>query len=256
MTKFSSPDDRPEYASLRAILYGPYLLAGYSGNGDWEINESAKSISDWISPIPASYNSQLVTLSRHSRHKRYVLSNKNQSITMERQTKSGTDCAVHATFRLILIDNSSSEFSSLNDYIGKSVMLEPFDSPGMLVVQGTHNELVVTDSSSDQDSSVFRLVSGLDERDGTVSLESVRHKDCFVSTGEHFKTGKRLKLSCKNESSEEEFNNHKASFVMEKGMAEYHPISFVAKGKERNFLLVPIFSFRDESYTVYFNIPA
>ncbi|KAK8345387.1 hypothetical protein V6Z12_A07G145100 [Gossypium hirsutum] len=29
-------DDRPEYASVRAILYGPYLLSGYS-SGDWDI---------------------------------------------------------------------------------------------------------------------------------------------------------------------------------------------------------------------------
>ena len=29
-------DDRSEYASIQAILYGPYLLAGHT-TGDWEL---------------------------------------------------------------------------------------------------------------------------------------------------------------------------------------------------------------------------
>jgi hypothetical protein len=39
-------------------------------------------------------------------------------------------------------------------------------------------------------------------------------------------------------------------------LRQYHPISFVAKGLRRNFLLEPLYSLRDEFYTVYFNLGA
>ncbi|KAL9458778.1 hypothetical protein AB3S75_007619 [Citrus x aurantiifolia] len=247
-------DDQPAYASIQAILYGPYLLAGHT-SGDWDIKTgSAKSLSDWITPIPASYNGQLVTFAQESGNSAFVLSNSNQSITMEKFPESGTDAALHATFRLIMKEESSSEVSSLKDVIGKSVMLEPFDFPGMLVVQqGTDGEIVVSDSPKEGDSSVFRLVAGLDGKDETISLEAVNQKGCFVYSGMNFNSGASLKLSCSTESSEDGFNEA-ASFVMEKGISEYHSISFLAKGARRNFLLAPLLSFRDETYTVYFNI--
>lgn len=228
------------------------MLAGHSDR-DWDITESAASLSDWITPLPASYNSQLITFSQESGNTKFVLTNSNQSITMERFPKSGTDAALHATFRLILKDSSGSEFSSLDDFIGKLVMLEPSDSPGMLVIQhGTGDELLVTDSFIAQGSSVFRLVAGLDGRDRTVSLESEIYKGCFVYTGVNLQSGEGTKLSCISESMEAGFN-HAASFGIENGLSEYHPISFVANGAHRNFLLAPLLSLRDESYTVYFD---
>lgn len=256
MTKFCFPDDRAEFASIQAILYGPYLLAGHT-SGDWDVkSESAKSLSDWISPIPASYNAQLVTFTQESGDSTFVLTNSNQSLTMEKLPESGTDAALHATFRLILKDESVSKFSSLNDVVGKSVMLEPFAFPGMLVVeQGTDDELVVADSPGEGGSSVFHLVPGLDGRSGSLSLESENRKGCFVYSGVSYKSGTSMKLSCNSESSEAGFNQA-ASFVMQKGISQYHPVSFVAKGAKRNFLLEPLLSFRDESYTVYFNIQA
>ncbi|GAY53643.1 hypothetical protein CUMW_150680 [Citrus unshiu] len=65
-------DDRPEYASIQAILYGPYVLAGHS-IGDWDITESATSLSDWITPIPASYNSQLITFTQEYGNTKFAL---------------------------------------------------------------------------------------------------------------------------------------------------------------------------------------
>lgn len=254
LTMFSSPDDRPKYASLQAILYGPYLLAGHS-EGDWNITKTAKSLSDWITPIPVSYNSHLVTFSKESRKSKFVLTSSNPSnITMEKFHKFGTDTAVRATFRLIILEDSSSlKYSSYGDFVGKSVMLEPFSHPGMLVApKGKHHELVVTNSSRAEGSSVFRLVSGLDGKDNTVSLESKSHKGCYVYS---LKSGKSMTLRCHKKSKKPKFN-HAVSFVMEKGKSKYHPISFVAKGTNRNYLLEPLLSFRDEFYTVYFNIQA
>ncbi|GKU94072.1 hypothetical protein SLEP1_g7609 [Rubroshorea leprosula] len=237
-------DDRPEYASIQAILYGPYLLAGHT-TGDWDLESE---YSDWITPIPAAYNSHLATFSQKSGNSTFVLSNKNGSITMEKLPKSGTVGAAIATFRVI----TSKKYSTIRQCIGNSVMLEPFDLPGMLLVtQGS--DLAITDSSSGDASSSFLLVPGLNGNSDSVSLESVSQKGCFVYSGVNYQSSVNLKLRCNVESSDARFNQA-ASFVMKKGRSEYHPISFVAKGARRNFLLAPLPSFRDEPYTAYFNI--
>ncbi|GAY47231.1 hypothetical protein CUMW_103020 [Citrus unshiu] len=185
-------------------------------------------------PLPSTADrpfTTLVTFSKVSRNSTFVLT----IYPNGKSSKSGTDIALQATFRFILNDKPSSEFSSLSDVIGRSVMLELFASPGMLVVRGTDDELVVTDSSSVHGSSIFRLVTRWDGKAETVSLESVTQKGCFVSTSVNLKSGASMKLSCNTE-------------------IEYHPLNFVAKGAKRNFLLVPLLSIRDGSYTVYFNI--
>ncbi|XWS73515.1 hypothetical protein CRYUN_Cryun02cG0136000 [Craigia yunnanensis] len=246
-------DDRPEYASVQAILYGPYLLSGYS-SGDWDIRTvSTASVADWIAPVPASYNNHLVTFSQESGDSTFVVTNSNQSIRMEKLPKAGTDAAVHATFRLIF-DDPPEKISTIGEAIGKTVMLEPFDFPGMVLVhQGTENNLAVTDSPNDEATSSFHLVAGLDGKDDSVSLESVSQKGCYVYTGANYSSSVSMKLSCNSASSEAGFNQA-ISFDMNKGISEYHPISFVATGARRNFLMVPLQSFRDESYTIYFNI--
>ncbi|XP_011042052.1 PREDICTED: uncharacterized protein LOC105137852 [Populus euphratica] len=248
-------DDRHEYASIQAILYGPYLLAGHT-SGDWNLKSgSGNSLSDSITPIPASYNGQLVSFSQESGISTFVLSNSNQSISMEKLPESGTDASLQATFRLVFKDSSSSKLSSVKDVIGKSVMLEPFHLPGMLLVQqGEDRSFALTNSADDDGSSIFRVVSGLDGKDGTVSLESGIQNGCYVYSGVDYKSGQSMKLSCKTGTSSDTGFNQGASFVMNKGLSQYHPISFVAKGDKRNFLLAPLHSLRDESYTIYFNI--
>ncbi|KAF9686441.1 hypothetical protein SADUNF_Sadunf03G0158800 [Salix dunnii] len=245
-------DDRHEYASIQAILYGPYLLAGHT-SGDWNLKSgTGNSLSDSITPIPASYIGQLVSFSQEYGNSTFALANSNYSISMEKLPESGTDASLQATFRLIFKDSSSSKLSSIKDVIGKSVMLEPFDLPGMLLVQqGKDRSLAVTNSADDDGSSIFRVVSGLDGKDGTVSLESGVQNGCYVYSGVDYKSGQSMKLSCKTSATG---FNQGASFVMNKGLSQYHPISFVAKGDKRNFLLAPLYSLRDESYTIYFHI--
>ncbi|KAL2507889.1 hypothetical protein Fot_31536 [Forsythia ovata] len=156
------------------------------------------------------------------------------------------------SFKCSKRDNDNYKFSGPTDAIGKLVMLEPFNFPGMLIVhQGVEQYLGVTDASNGGGSSTFSLISGLDGKNGTVSLESTDHKGCFVYSGINYISGTSIKLSCK--SSDSGFKQA-ASFTLTKGFSEYHPISFVAKGANRNFLLAPLLSLRDESYTVYFNI--
>lgn len=172
---------------------------------------------------------------------------------MEKFPKAGTDAALHATFRLVF-DETSEKISNIREAIGKTVMLEPFDFPGMVLVhQGTENNLAVTDSPNDEATSGFRLVAGLDGKADSVSLESESEEGCYVYSGVNYSSSVDMKLSCNSASSEAGFNQA-SSYIMNKGVAEYHPISFVAKGARRNFLMVPLQSFRDESYTIYFNI--
>uniref|UniRef100_M8BUZ0 Uncharacterized protein n=1 Tax=Aegilops tauschii TaxID=37682 RepID=M8BUZ0_AEGTA len=111
-------DDRPEYATLQAVLFGPFLLAGLT-TGDWDAKAGGAAVSEWITPVPASYNSQL--------------------------------------------------------------------------------------------------------------------GGCGGGTG---------------------FSPQAASFIRAEPLRRYHPISFAAKGARRGFLLEPLFTLRDEFYTVYFNFGA
>ncbi|XP_031100479.1 uncharacterized protein LOC116004529 [Ipomoea triloba] len=250
-------DDRAEYASVHAILYGPYLLAGLS-RGDWDINTtSAGSLSDWITPIPSDYNSHLISLSQKSGNGTFVLANSNQSIIkMEKCPEAGTDSAIKSTFRLISRPTSK-VLSEPKELIGQSVMLEPLDYPGTLMKHWGKDESIVVETFSDESgSSEFRLVSGLDGKDDTVSLESEDHEGCFIYSGVDYEPGLGVKLGCSGEyPDDDDAFKQAASFKLETGITQYHPISFVAKGgSERNFLLVPLYSLRDESYTVYFNI--
>ncbi|KAA8549550.1 hypothetical protein F0562_001432 [Nyssa sinensis] len=207
-------DDRPDYASVQAILYGPYLLAGLT-SGDWDIKTgSATSPSEWITSIPAAYNSHLISLSQQFGSSMFALAKINKSITMEKFPESGTDESVSATFRLILKEPFPSSLSAPKDAIGKSVMLEPFDFPGMLVVQqGNEEDLGVSDSDVDGGSSVFHLVEGLDGKPDTVSLESESQKGCFVYSGVNYKSGENIKLSCNSESSDAGFKGGNELYI-------------------------------------------
>ncbi|XP_059287994.1 uncharacterized protein LOC132041185 [Lycium ferocissimum] len=246
-------DDRPEYASLQAILYGPYLLAGHS-SGDWDIEtKSTTSLSDLITPVPADYNSYLISLTQQSGDATFVLTSSNQSIQMEKFPETGTDAAVSATFRLVSLDKSSVKPSEHKDLIGKQVLLELFDLPGMFISQQGQEQSLGVAGSSDDGGSLFRLTAGLDGKDDTVSLESEAQKGCFIYSGVDYKSSSSVKLSCNAKSLDDGFKQA-ASFILGNGISEYHPISFVAKGAKRNFILSPLLSFRDESYTVYFNI--
>ncbi|KAM3289037.1 hypothetical protein P3S67_017324 [Capsicum chacoense] len=237
-------DDRPEHATVQAILFGPYLLAGHS-SGDWDIvANSTTALSDLITPIPADYNANLISLMQESGNTTFVLTNSNQSFQMEKYPEAGTNAAVSATFRLISLDKSSVKPSEYKDLIGKQVMLELFDLPEMFIShQGQEQSLGIA-ASSDEGGSLFRVTAGLDGKDSTVSLESESQKGCFIYSGVDYKSSSTVKLSCNTKSSDAGFKQA-ASFTFGNGISEYHPISFVAKGTKRNFILSPLLSFRD-----------
>ncbi|RWW65547.1 hypothetical protein BHE74_00027150 [Ensete ventricosum] len=251
-------DDRPEYGSLQALLFGPYLLAGLT-SGEWDIKTgNSSSISDWITAVPASYNGQLVSLVQEANGKTLVFSNSNGSITMEEWPAEGTNSAVHATFRVIFQDSNRLHYflatkktkpaTAQNDAI-----LEPFDLPGMVVAhRGPSNGLAVSTAATAD--SMFSVVQGLDGRQNTVSLESSSQRGCFVSGGVDYSAGTKVRLICSSNS--DVAFRRAVSFTPVSGLKQYNPISFVAKGAKQNFVLEPLLSLRDETYTVYFNVGA
>ncbi|PWA74269.1 alpha-L-arabinofuranosidase B, arabinose-binding domain-containing protein [Artemisia annua] len=229
-------DDRFEDASLGAILYGPYLLVGLTID-DYELAPgSLTSLSDWITPIPEDFNSNLVSLSQESGDSTLALSYTTSTVTMESFPEPGSNSAVFATFRVI--------FPESNDTIRQGVVLEPYSLPGsVLLHQGRENELTIDNYYGSPDSFFYIL----NNDDGSVQLEAVSEKGCFV-----YNDGRVVKLKCDSDGSDDEFLIA-SSFVIRDGISHYHPISFVAAGFQRNYLLQPLFSLRDEHYTVYFN---
>ncbi|KAL2927897.1 DNA damage checkpoint protein LCD1 [Bienertia sinuspersici] len=250
----SSIDDRSDYDNLQAILYGPYLLAGLS-KGDYDLQTgSVKSVSDWISEIPKDYNSYLISLSQESKSSKFYLSAQNQSITMQESPQPGNDTNVHATFRLIFLTKPLSHRKILTpkSVIGKTVNLEPFDLPGMVLAhQGGGEVLTVINATDDKRSAEFRIVKGLNGKDGMISLKT--KEGCFVYADISSENELNVKLNCDAEGSDHSFKD-KVSFDWNDGLKKYHPISFVAKGLKRSYVLEPLLGMRDEYYNVYFNV--
>ncbi|KAI4373676.1 hypothetical protein MLD38_011777 [Melastoma candidum] len=245
-------DDRLQYSSLQAVLYGPYLLAGLTTGYNNIKTSGDPSKMDWITPVPPSYNSELVSFSQESGESTYALTYSNKSLAMGNYPESGTDSAIYSTFRVITVDKTvSSKAPPGEDFMGQSVMLEPFDLPGMVIShQGKGGDLVISISNGNK-ASIFKLVKGLDGNPDTVSLESESLEGCYVTNDES--TGS-IRLSCMSDFRRNTEFRSMSSFLVNSGLTSYHPVSFIATGVERNFILVPLFSLRDESYTVYFNI--
>jgi DUF1680 family protein len=245
-------DDRPEYASLQAVLFGPFVLAGLS-TGDWDAKAgNSSTISDWITVVPSVYNSQLVTFTQVSNGKTFVLSSANGSLTMqERPEIDGTGTAIHATFRAHPQDSTELHDMYGTTMKGASMLIEPFDLPGTVI----NNNLTL--SAQKGSDSLFNIVPGLDGNPNSVSLELGNKPGCFLVTGVDYPAGTKIQVSCKSSlQSIGGILEQAASFLQTAPLRQYHPISFIAKGVRRNFLLEPLYSLRDEFYTVYFSVGA
>lgn len=282
-------DDRPQFMSVQAILFGPYLLAGMS-YGDWDLSmKNSKSSSKWVTAVPHSFSSQLFSFCQEEKvpssleldNSTLVLTHSNNSILMEPIPVIGTDKAASATFRIIeLVPETRSEecrtrkATSVVDFVGSDIYLESFSFPGMLVAHnGVNNtvsiinrpQLIIGDKEHcsmgicspllpEQDA-IFRVLPGLDGNDDSVSFESANFPSCFLYGAESYQVGQAVELRCKPLVTDLAFNRA-SSFTWNTGFAKYHPISFIARGARRAYLLAPLLAYRDESYTVYFNITA
>lgn len=230
---------------MQAILFGPYLLAGLSKT-DWRLSTGgAKSPADWIAAVPSGHRSQLISLTQAFAAAALVLSYSNGSIAMAALPREGSDAAVHATFRLVPASASPAP--------EQLVMLEPLDLPGMVVAAPAAPDGVLTVAAAADAApadSTFRVVAGLDGNNGTISLESLARPGCYILGAAAFSPGEAVRLGAAAAAAA---SPAAASFSLSAPMRAYNAISFVAKGATRDFLLEPLMSLKDESYTVYFS---
>ena len=186
---------------------------------------------------------------QESGSKALALSAVNGSLTMQERPKDsgGTDTAVHATFRLIPQGGAGATNSTA------SVTLEPLDMPGMVVTDK------LTVSAEKSSGALLDVVPGLDGSPGSVSLELRARLGCFLVGGGR-RRGKKVEIGCggvrKRGGDGGAGFRRAASFARAEPLRRYHPVSFAARGVRRSFLLEPLFTLRDESYTIYFNLVA
>lgn len=168
---------------------------------------------------------------------------------MEEWPAEGTNSAIHATFRA----SKGCHVKACKKTAQSSVKLEPFDLPGMVVIhQGPSNDLALSTTASPD--SLFNIIQGLDGNQDRVSLESNSLQGCFLSARIGNTAGSTVRLECVSDSDPDMSFRQAASFTPITGLREYNPISFMAKGVRRNFVLEPLLSLKDETYSVYFDI--
>uniref|UniRef100_A0A0D9WS38 Alpha-L-arabinofuranosidase B arabinose-binding domain-containing protein n=1 Tax=Leersia perrieri TaxID=77586 RepID=A0A0D9WS38_9ORYZ len=257
-------DDRPQVASLKAILFGPFLLAGLT-TGDWDARTGGATAapSDWITPVPSSHNSQLVTLTQQSAGgKTMLLSTVNDTslAMLERpEATGGTDAAIRATFRVVppsqqqLLRRGANGTGVGAGITATAATIEPFGLPGTAISNGL--AVVRAAAPGGKGTTLFNVVPGLDGKAGTVSLELGSKPGCFVIAGN---AGGKVQVGCRKSGGGGAAAGFEkaASFVQSEPLRRYHPISFFAGGVRRSFLLEPLFTLRDEFYTIYFNLAA
>eukprot|EP00250_Pteridium_aquilinum_P011286 c19966_g1_i1 orf=356-3310(-) len=280
-------DDRSMYSSLHAIFFGPYLLAGMS-NGDWDlVGVAAKSLTSWVAPVESTSKKMLYSFSQENTLMQDVvfLTHKHSSLSMGMRPREGTDEAVQSTFKLVdpVAANLVSE-SCLNsllkgmvrivkervvehgnegykdELVGELVSVEVFNQPGSFLMHMDSGRVEVTRVNVRQNNgegcghgskTVFQIIPGLHPQQDYISFEAVSNPGCFLYTEpDHSKT---VRLGCVASESDEHF--HKAaSFLIHRPLASYYPMSFIAKGTNKDYVLSPVTSFMDESYTIFFNI--
>ncbi|GAQ86714.1 hypothetical protein KFL_003070020 [Klebsormidium nitens] len=260
-------DDRPQFANLSAVLSGPYLLAG-STKGDRLLAPglNANQPSDWIRPVEAARRAQLRSISLltspvpsgNAENDLAFVSHVGGRAFLVPTPNEGTDEAAAATFRFAppLADTSKRGPPSDDQYVS----LELFDTPGQFLVHnGAGHAVFVADRERSvaqgpafDDFATFKQVPGL-AGPGTVSFEALSGPGQYLSAfGSVLVPGQGLPVTLQPRQPDPAFAAA-SSFHVGTGLAAYHPMSFIAKGQHRDFLLFPIQAYRDESYTAYFD---
>ncbi|CAM6129674.1 unnamed protein product [Calypogeia fissa] len=210
-----------------------------------------------------------------------VLSYGSTLASMKSVPPEGTNEAAQATFLLI---NLSAE-TPKDPLMDRLVSLELFSQPGRVLAHtGVNEHLVAVDKETRQPSStsssersnseslqadkelesasyaigrsqdgqkVFKIRSGLSGEKNTISFEVATMAGCFVASD--LDNGIKIQCQPKAEGRDPHFDKT-ASFKVNKGLATHNPMSFIAKGMNRQFLLVPLYAYLDETYTTYFNL--
>ncbi|KAJ7519429.1 hypothetical protein O6H91_20G037800 [Diphasiastrum complanatum] len=290
-------DDRLEFSSLHAILFGPYVLAGLTdGERSFGSTMNLSSLPEWIIPVDPSISSQLYTFSQDvlASHEGllnknnfianetlirldkspFVLSHHSGSIVMDRLPSKGTDAALSSTFHVvspvanILLDYRSlaeglSSFHQSSSLLFEAVSLELFDRPGSyLAHQGKDGSnitiLFISPKpegipNDDLLKAVFNILPSLSGEEHKISFQAAGLPGCYIYAPIDAAKQEGVELRCSGSKDDTTFN-HATSFSVQGGLSSYHPMSFIAYGPARNYLLYPLSAFMDESYTVYFDM--
>lgn len=276
-------DDRRSYSSLHAIMYGPFVMTGLS-TGEWKLGHLG-NLSKWMHPVPAAYRSQLSTFSQdHVTKGQYsgplVMACDNGTAVMSFVPVDGTNQCGLATFR---VADPLGDHSQKIAHGKRLVSLELFSQPGRflkhngkdslisagppncLEYTAVHDELwnqkLVKNSERSKtlgdcptEDSMFIFLPGLRGKSDTVSFEAASQPGCFLSSSsDATSVPGGVFLRCKTSKNDSTFDAM-STFSVQTGVAAYHPLSFIAQGEYRNFLLAPLNSLRDETYTIYFDI--
>lgn len=280
-------DDRPVYSSLHSIFVGPYLLVGLT-KGDNKLHHSfdpaqpAKS----LTPVPPSANQELVTLFGRgvqgagppfpALNSHWVVSCSSDRVFLYGMPREGTDGGAWATFRVIRGSSSASDAERGEEVWeeGEEVSFEPYHLPGQVLVfdpERQHLRVVpfreAQEITSPGDGTgrphVFllqRRAAGSSERDGGGGGHD---DDIEGEGGEAGGTPRVVSLVLADNpgapvtvTGDPSFHGqvHASEFAVQRGLAQYSPLSFTVKGITQDFLLQPIAHVRDESYTSYFNV--
>ena len=238
-------DDRSEYANLVAILYGPLLLCGITTK-EYDLIGNKSDLSSWVHPVDydrqlnsiALYNADSSAPKQFIRHSGFAGWISLINVTL------GTD-APDSTFIITKIQSSKNE---------TLVRMASVNYPDYYVTY-TNSQILVQSSNDSADfnaTSTFRQVPGLVNASNSFSLEPLNMPGYYVSISTALLRGYTPLHVAKFQDGDD---FAKAStFAMETPNFEYKPYSFVAKGKNRAYLLQPINEMVDEQYTAYFNV--
>ena len=254
-------------------MFGPFLMVGLG-----QTSRHGGTLSQEVIGIPKTHNTQLFMFTQegvtaYGTSRTLSLAFVEGSATTILVPAEGTDQAHFATFRITRpLTNVSSRIGASKD--DNVVSFEVFREPGRyLMHNGQDAPISDIDCSSLlghdvsptmgepklslQKQSLFVLLPGLTGESNTVSFEAVSQPGCFLSlkSKDPLTTPGSVFLRCKTslEDDDETFGRM-STFRMHKALASYHRHSFIAKGKSKNFVIAPLYTLRDETYTTYFEM--
>ena len=267
-------DDRSKYSALHAIMFGPFLMVGLG-----QTSRHGGTLSREVIGIPNTHNTQLFMFTQegvtaYGTSRTLSLAFVEGSATTILVPAEGTDQAHFATFRIARpLTNVSSRIGVSKD--DDVVSFEVFREPGRyLMHNGQDAPISDIDCSSLlgrevsptmgepilslQNQSLFVLLPGLTGERNAVSFEAVSQPGCFLSlkSKDPLTTPGSVFLRCKTSlgGDDDETFGRMSTFRMHKALASYHRHSFIAKGKSKNFVIAPLYTLRDETYTAYFEM--
>lgn len=243
-------DDRSEYANLSAILYGPLVLCGITV-GEYDLVGNKEHLDEWVVPVD-NQPLQSIALYTTSADKQYIRHSGFLGWVSAIDPEAGTD-APDATFRVSEVAESRTTT--------RLVRISSINYPNFFLGHNGDGQIALVPRNGSEafnKSSTFRQTPGNlnTSSSSTFSLELDAMPGYYISTVKEVDEGNEAGYTPLYVSKMQPGQAFAAAstFTFENGLFQYKPYSFIAHGKNRDYLLQPINSMVDEQYTAYFNI--